>query len=606
MKKNSLNSVFRAFTLAEALVALLVITIIIAASLPTITKKKRSIDRVTHGAYACYWQNGQLIGRYLIDQKTAVGKTYYDNTEGRYGCEFTPPAGAKNFVVTTVGGGGGGAATGDEAQEANQVFEQTGSTSYKVPFTGDYKMLIVGGGGGGGRSYQQYWMNSKITRRACTGTQAGMVYISSVNLQKDDSLTIKVGYGGSASTDYYRPGSSGSESYVYNRNGLIARADGGGGGCSYKAGIKIADRGITGFNASGGGQTAGKAFGGQSFPSIKPANFVNSLNTFYSNTAGSYSINTSNASKPRGTGYSGKRSEPNNYYYHQNDYYDMQPITRLESYESEFGIDFNRYVRTNYDANCNGRSAMYGCGNLYNFNGAGGGGEGQINGGAFDFGYAKGGDGIVIIKGSPLYPGKGGYAAEVKQTPFASLPAKTLLFPGKGGAGGYIEPKRRSSITGTRYVPSTVAPKEGESSYIKNYSKAEGGKPAPIVNMSDNNTINNEQSVYGAMGGSGEVANIAPTYKQKGGAGGYSDKDHNGYTTNNTIHGLSRPLFANGREIDTFNNLIGAGAGGGGGTATGKTYTTSDASSQAKMQTFIDANLGKGGDGTSGIVFIQW
>ena len=121
MKKNSLNSVFRGFTLAEALVALLVITIIIAASLPIITKKKRSIDRVTHGAYACYWQNGQLIGRYLIDQKTATGKTYYDSTEGRYGCEFTPPAGAKNFVVTTVGGGGGGAATGDEAQEANQV-----------------------------------------------------------------------------------------------------------------------------------------------------------------------------------------------------------------------------------------------------------------------------------------------------------------------------------------------------------------------------------------------------------------------------------------------------------------------------------------------------
>ena len=98
MKKNSLNSVFRGFTLAEALVALLVITIIIAASLPIITKKKRSIDRVTHGAYACYWQNGQLIGRYLIDQKTATGKTYYDSTEGRYGCEFTPPAGAKNLL----------------------------------------------------------------------------------------------------------------------------------------------------------------------------------------------------------------------------------------------------------------------------------------------------------------------------------------------------------------------------------------------------------------------------------------------------------------------------------------------------------------------------
>lgn len=75
--------------------------------------------------------------------------------------------------------------------------------------------------------------------------------------------------------------------------------------------------------------------------------------------------------------------------------------------------------------------------------------------------------------------------------------------------------------------------------------------------MSDNNTINNEQSSYGAAGGSGEIANIAPTYKQKGGAGGYSDKNINGYTNNSTINGLSRPLFANGREVDTFNNLIG-------------------------------------------------
>lgn len=243
---------------------------------------------------------------------------------------------------------------------------------------------------------------------------------------------------------------------------------------------------------------------------------------------------------------------------------------------------------------------------MYNFNGAGGGGEGQISGSDWDFGQAKGGNGIVIIKGSPLYPGKGGYAGEVKQTPFASLPAKTLLFPGRGGAGGYIEPKRRHSLLGDRYEPTAVAAQQGESSYIKNYAKADGGQPAPVVNVSDNNTINNEQSSYGAAGGSGEIANIAPTYKQKGGAGGYSDKNINGYTNNSTINGLSRPLFANGREVDTFNNLIGAGSGGGGGTATGKTYTSDDAKFLGKMQNFIDANMGRGGDGSSGVVFIQW
>lgn len=85
-------------------------------------------------------------------------------------------------------------------------------------------MLIVGGGGGGGRA-DQYVVpigNVRVMRRACTGTQAAMVYVSDVYLTKDDSLTIKVGDGGGASTDYYQSGMSGSESYVYNKNGLIA------------------------------------------------------------------------------------------------------------------------------------------------------------------------------------------------------------------------------------------------------------------------------------------------------------------------------------------------------------------------------------------------
>ena len=91
------------------------------------------------------------VKRAGLDYWDKLDITYYDSTEGRYGCEFTPPAGAKNFVVTTVGGGGDKTATGDEAQEANQVFENVGSNTYKVPFSGNYKMLIVGGGGGGGR-----------------------------------------------------------------------------------------------------------------------------------------------------------------------------------------------------------------------------------------------------------------------------------------------------------------------------------------------------------------------------------------------------------------------------------------------------------------------
>lgn len=590
------------FTLAEALVALLVMSLILIAAMPVITRKKRSIERVTHGAFACYWDNGALVGKYLTGQKTSGANTVYDAQEGRQGCYFTPPAGAKNFVVTTVGGGGGGASAGAAAEESKQVYSSPGAGSYKVPFTGTYKMLIVGGGGGGGRADQIFHLllAENVKRRACTGAKGAMVYISAVNLSKDDNLSIKVGSGGGASTSYTSPGHSGSESYVKNKDGNIAIAYGGGGGCSFSAGFTPAKRAIVGYDSSGSYISAGKGAGSYNLPN-NIDNFYNVLNGFYNAGPGEYTIFYENPSHPFGHGKRGELGFGNKNSYHQNDYFDMRPITYLNSFSSEFGIEFNKFERTNRDGVCNGRSAMYGCGNLYNFFGAGGGGEGKPYD-YWDFGQAKGGDGIVIIQGKPLYAGLGGYAGEVKQSAFADLPPKTLVFPGKGGKGGYLSPV----WDGYGYYPRVVAPAEGEKSYVKNYAKTNGGKPATIVNISDQNTFSAESSNYGVSGGSGEAAGIAPTVKPKGGAGGYSVTAQNGYIDNSTIHGLSRPVFGNNKSIDMFNNLIGAGAGGGGGTSTGAVYTSSETSSSSRMQTFIDNNLGKGGDGTSGVVFIQW
>lgn len=87
---------------------------------------------------------------------------------------------------------------------------------------------------------------------------------------------------------------------------------------------------------------------------------------------------------------------------------------------------------------------------------------------------------------------------------------------------------------------------------------------------------------------SGELANINPVTKQEGGAGGFTTLDDNGYIDNSTnYNGLTREMFANGVEIGMFTQLFGAGSGGGGGTG------------------WIDQQ-GEGGDGSSGIVFIQW
>ena len=82
----------------------------------------------------------------------------------------------------------------------------------------------------------------------------------------------------------------------------------------------------------------------------------------------------------------------------------------------------------------------------------------------------------------------------------------------------------------------------------------------------------------------------------------------NGYIDNNNLYGLTREVFKNNQVISSFNNIVGAGAGGGGGTAPAKFVSGGASHSQNKntVQQYIDSNIGKGGDGSSGIVFIQW
>ena len=119
------------FSLAEALITLLVVCIITIASVPVITKKHRAQSSVPHGSYACYWNGDALVAKYTENKQVKDGKIVFDEEEGRYGCEFEPPKGAKNFVMTVIGGGGGGAgsAVGSiiNKYEVNKTKEKTPS-----------------------------------------------------------------------------------------------------------------------------------------------------------------------------------------------------------------------------------------------------------------------------------------------------------------------------------------------------------------------------------------------------------------------------------------------------------------------------------------------
>ena len=127
------------FTLAEALVALLIASLIIAAMIPVITKKHRNVE--VHGKWECTY-NGSLMSR-----------TYTNGVPDEWqesNCIFSPPAGAEHFRVTVVGGGGGGA--GGTGGRFREVFSENQAGGYYVtaPEDGTYYISLTGGGGSGG------------------------------------------------------------------------------------------------------------------------------------------------------------------------------------------------------------------------------------------------------------------------------------------------------------------------------------------------------------------------------------------------------------------------------------------------------------------------
>ena len=117
------------FSMAEALITLLIICVVAIASAPVITKKHKSKVNLPHGAYACYWNDDRLVAKYVINGTVSDGKVVYDKQEERYGCEFNPPSNAKNFVATIVGGGGGGAGAGIQESTNIQKYDLAGSYS---------------------------------------------------------------------------------------------------------------------------------------------------------------------------------------------------------------------------------------------------------------------------------------------------------------------------------------------------------------------------------------------------------------------------------------------------------------------------------------------
>ena len=579
-----INKFEKGFSLAEALITLLIVSLITIATIPVITKKHRTQDRQKHGMYACYWNGNSLVAKQMIDGTTTTGTTTYDSEEGREGCVFDPPAGAKNFVVTIVGGGGGGSGSGSSSRKIS-FYTEAGDYTYTTPTVGFYEFLAVGAGGGGG--------DGMYDHRACTASTGGLVYVPAIVIPKDTKLNITVGtggVGGSASSSSSATGTTGgTTSIIEQMNGTIyATATGGEGGCSYYwRTIALNDyqkkqRSFIGWSLSGSTLKLGYIYQGDAGILMKSFWQQYALSV-YPGKAGKGSSDIKNA-----VVYNGKRLGALSTTDHQNSKEKYNMLPELTQYSDQFAVDFNKVTLKEELVDCHlniSKNSLI-CKRYSNHYGAGGGGGGQYS--TLDCSPATGQGGFVGISRKPAYAGLGGEAGKVVQISYAEMPSKTLLFPGKGGSGGLTAPNIKKNLSQYIYNEQTAGG-DGQSSYVKNGSQILGGKGAVKINPDATTSYSQEvNSQNMPIGTNGKMSDILTSKKVgTGGLGGLNTGD----TTNTSINGLTQTVFRNGEVISSFKNIYGAGSGGGGGaiSVSGSTF-----------------ELGKGGAGSSGLVFIQW
>ena len=639
------------FSLAEALITLLIVCIITLASVPVLTKKKRSkLDNQRHGYYACYWDaNGILQAKMMYNSVISDGKVVWDEEEGRYGCEFNPPSGAKNFVATIIGGGGGGAGAAALSGHERKTFTTPGMETWFAPDTGIYEFLVVGGGGGGGSGDDEY-----NGLRGGAGSPGEFVYINNIEINKNEPIEVTVGEGGGAADDLSGMGKDGNLSRVEIENPDIRMtAQGGGGGVGYdiadSCGVfgsisqRLKQGALRGYNFQGeykeynfgcGSDQPKMTIFGSGVPGEKRT-YPGGVKTFMSYFWDLKGSDNPNESEIIGKGAAGLSSiiqktngatfwseeSQNKFKYNNNE-------NLAKNYNDKFGLKFNVPVQSSSPAGllsmhnlpCKslkyenytgvltpiGNSIMkrYGyCFDFENNYGAGGGGGGRYDGGSsmtssrYDVKGVPGKDGFVGIKYKAIYAGLGGEAGKVMQIPYSELPQKTLLFPGRGGQGGFASPNISKSSLLDKKKNKTEG-HSGQTSYIKNGTPVLGGAGAPQIDARKDSTYLSEKTMINSnsiknkflAGGNGKLSDVLTSKKESvGGLGGYNG-------TNNSANGssLNGVIFQNGAAIGSFNRIYGAGAGGGGGSAYAGVVGTN-------VQTY-----GNGGDGASGLVFIQW
>jgi type II secretory pathway pseudopilin PulG len=244
----------KAFSLAEALMTLLILCIVVALSVPFLSKSKKYQKKNNHdNQWSCTLN---AAGKHVTTTKIHDPVTNVDNTKtstsGDY-CEFDPPQNVNKFYVTAIGGGGGGASG---STDSNMTKTKDGYAYFVPPISGKYYVIVIGAGGGGGARNC-----GRGTEAAAGGGGSGAAIAGSIELKADTTYTLYAGQGGKAGTNGHS-GKAGEQSFFKgitpSGQEFVLTAGGGEGGLSKFQGVlacsESSARGTGGLANIGGGR----------------------------------------------------------------------------------------------------------------------------------------------------------------------------------------------------------------------------------------------------------------------------------------------------------------------------------------------------------------
>lgn len=165
------------FSLAEALIVLLVVSIIAAVAAPMISKRKRSLqNNAVHGKWACKYINGTLHSATASN----VDAELPPDSEWEAGCKFPSVARNVKYLWVEVYGGGGGGARGFATPWVSKTY--TYDLTDSAPRDGEYDVSVHVSNSGRAMSWENannysstgiYYSFDKDTRETCTSNVFG-------------------------------------------------------------------------------------------------------------------------------------------------------------------------------------------------------------------------------------------------------------------------------------------------------------------------------------------------------------------------------------------------------------------------------------------------